>query len=224
VEPPAYGVYEVLLPEEVAARWRVDPFQRLAFSASEPDGRGEVTRLHYGHALVEEIINELRQRAANAHFYINMVRLEKPGLFSLIEKSFQFPNARLFAIPEAQEKLALYETVRFNFKVSLVSDEKRELVKPVWMSLQGGYAVDGAEIEHQAILESENGHRSLERVVPTWRALGRGEAALSPGVLNELLKGASQAAIDEAWKAACGVFWSWTGRACKDIMTTWRRT
>lgn len=197
VEPPAYGVYEVLLPEEVAARWRVDPFQCFTFSPAEQDGRGELTRLHYGHALVEEIITELRQRAANTHFYINMVRLEKPGLFSLIEKSFQFPNARLFAIPEAQEKPALYETVRFNFKVSLVSDEKRELVKPVWMSLQGGYAVDGAEIEHRAILEIENGHRSLERAAPTWRALGRGEAVLSPEVLNALLKPAGRAVIDE---------------------------
>jgi hypothetical protein len=197
VEPPAYGIYEVLLPEEVAARWRVDPFQRFTFSRGEPDGRGEVTRLQYGHALVEEIINEVRQQAANAHFYINMVRLEKPGLFNLIEKSFQFPNARLFAVPEAQEEPALYETVRFNFKVSLVSDEKRELVKPVWMNLQGGYAVDGAQIEHQAVLESENGYRSLSRVAPTWWALDSGESTLSPGVLNDLLKRASQAAIDE---------------------------
>jgi hypothetical protein len=197
VEPPAYGVYEVLLPEEVAARWRVDPFQRFAFSAGEQDGRGEVIRLHYGHALVEEIINEVRQQAANAHFYVNMVRLEKPGLFGLIEKSFHFPNARLFALPEAQEKPGLYETVRFNFKVSLVSDEKRELVKPAWMSLQGGYAVDGAEIEHQAVLESQNEYQSLSRATPTWRALSPGEPALSPGVLNDLLKRASQAAIDE---------------------------
>lgn len=197
VEPPAYGIYEVLLPEEVAARWRVDPFQRFTFSAGEQDGRGEVTRLHYGHALVEEIINELRQEAANAHFYINMVRLEKPGLFNLIEKSFQFPNARLFGVPGAQERPALYETVRFNFKVSLVSDEKRELVKPVWMNLQGGYAVDGAEIERQAVLESANGYGSLSPAAPTWRALSPGEPALSPGVLNDLLKRTSQAAIDE---------------------------
>ena len=197
VEPPAYGIYDVLLPEEVAARWRVESFQRFTFSPGEQDGRGEVTRLHYGHALVEEIISEVRQQAANARFYINMVRLEKPGLFSLIEKSFQFPNARLFAVPEAQEKPALYETVRFNFKVSLVSDEKRELVKPVWMNLQGGHAVDGAEIEHQAVLESENGYRYLKQAGPTWRALSPGESFLSPGVLNDLLKRAAQAVIDE---------------------------
>jgi hypothetical protein len=197
VEPPAYGVYEVLLPEEVAVRWRVDPFQRFTFSPGEQDGRSEVTRLYYGHALVEEIVNELRQQAANAHFYINMVRLQKPGLFNLIEKTFQFPNARLFAVPEAREKAEVYETVRFNFKVSLVSDEKRELVKPVWMSLQGGYAVDGAEIERQAVLESENGYGSLSRAAPAWRALSPAEPALSPGVLNELLKRASRAVIDE---------------------------
>lgn len=197
VDPPAYGVYEVLLPEEVAARWRVDPFQRFTFSAGRQDDGGEVTRLYYGHGLVEEIINELRQQPANAHFYINMVRLEKPGLFSLIEKSLRFPNARLFALAEAQPRAALYDTVRFNFKVGLVSDEKRELIKPVWMNLQGGYAVDGAEIEQQAALDKENKFRNLERAVPAWRVLSPGEALLSAEVLNELLKRASQALVVE---------------------------
>ena len=197
VDPPAYGIYDVLLPEEVAARWRVDPLQRFQFSSGGQDGQGEVTRLHYGHALVEEIISELRQRPANAHFYINMVRLEKPGLIALIEKSFQFPNARLFSIPEAQAKTALHDVVRFNFKVNLVSDEKRELIKPVWMNLQGGFAVDGAEIERQAILEKENRFGSLKRAIPTWRAGIAGESPLSAGVLIELLQRARQAVMVE---------------------------
>lgn len=195
VDPPAYGIYEVLLPEEVAARWRVDPLQRFAFSSGGQAGQRDVTRLHYGHALVEEIINELRQRPANAHFYINMVRLEKPGLTALIERSFRFPNARLFSISEAQEKAALYDIVRFNFKVNLVSDEKRELIKPVWMNLQGGFAVDGAEIERQAILERENRFPSLDRANPTWRAGNVGESPLSASVLTELLDRARQAVM-----------------------------
>ena len=32
VEPPAYGVYEVLLSEEVARRWEVPAYRRLAFA------------------------------------------------------------------------------------------------------------------------------------------------------------------------------------------------
>jgi hypothetical protein len=197
VDPPAYGIHEVLLPEEVAARWRVDPLQRFAFSSGGQDGQREVTRLHYGHALVEEIINELRQRPANAHFYINIVRLEKPGLTALIEKSFRFPNARLFSIPEAQEKAALYDIVRFNFKVNLVSDEKRELIKPVWMNLQAGFAVDGAEIERQAILERENRFPSLDRADPTWRDGSVGASPLSASVLTELMERARQAVMFE---------------------------
>lgn len=197
VDPPAYGIYEVLLPEEVAARWRVNPFQRFTFSSGGQDGQGQVARLHYGHALVEEIISELRQQAANAHFYINMVRLEKPGLSALIEKSFRFPNARLFSILKAQEKASLYDVVRFNFKVNLISDEKRELIKPVWMNLQGGFAVDGAEIERQAILERENRFGSLERATPTWRVPSAGDSPLSAGVLQQLLERARRAAMFE---------------------------
>ena len=37
VEPPAYGAYEVLLPDEVAARWGVAPHQHFAFALEAGD-------------------------------------------------------------------------------------------------------------------------------------------------------------------------------------------
>ena len=64
VEPPAYGVYEVLLPDTVAARLDAPAYQRLAFGdalTTEADRTDEVTRLSYGHPLVESLIEAARR-------------------------------------------------------------------------------------------------------------------------------------------------------------------
>src|SRR3989304_6058692 len=136
VEPPAYGVYEILLPDQTAARWGISPHQRVIFdAANNQDG---VIFLHYGHALVETIVEELRGQSANGHFFINNVRPEKPGFLSEVERTFSLPNAKFFFIPAEKERARLHHYARFNFKVSLVADEKRELVLPVWMDLQKG--------------------------------------------------------------------------------------
>ena len=62
VEPPAYGVHEALLPEAVAARWRVPSYLQLAFSGDDQAG---VTRLGYNHPLVEQMVQEAHGRSAS---------------------------------------------------------------------------------------------------------------------------------------------------------------
>ena len=191
VEPPAYGAYEVLLPDEAAARWGISPHQKIVFDAAYQ--QDDVTFLHYGHALIETIAEELRGQSANGQFFINNVRPEKPGLPSEIEKAFSLPNAKIFFIPAEKEKIRQHHYARFNFKVSLVADEKRELVLPVWMDLQNGYPVTGAEIERLGILDEEN--QFLH--VPSAPAFWNNEPALSPKTLSALLERARQAVPHE---------------------------
>src|SRR6266511_623919 len=191
VEPPAYGAYEVLLPDEAAARWGISPHQKIVFDAAYQ--QDDVTFLHYGHALIETIAEELRGQSANGQFFINNVRPEKPGLPSEIEKAFSLPKAKIFFIPEEKEKIRQHHYARFNFKVSLVADEKRELVLPVWMDLQNGYPVTGAEIERLGILDEEN--QFLH--VPSAPAFWNNEPALSPKTLSALLERARQAVPHE---------------------------
>jgi hypothetical protein len=170
VEPPAFGVHEVLLPDEVALRWKVNPHQLFMFTGNEetvPTGRA-ITLLHYGYPLVETIVEEIRSRTANGQFFINNIRLEKPGLFNVIEKALVLPNAKLFPVSGASEQRRLYHYVRFNFKVSLIADEKRELILPIWMHLQGGYPVKGSEIERLAVFDVENQFQSLEPAPPAF--------------------------------------------------------
>jgi hypothetical protein len=191
VEPPAYGAYEVLLPDEAAERWGVHPHQKVIFDAARQ--QAGVTFLHYGHALIETLVEELRGQSANGHFFINNVRPDKPGFKSEIEKTFSLPNAKIFFISAEKEATRHHHYVRFNFKVSLVADEKRELVLPVWMDLQNGYPVGGAEIERLGILDEEN-HFSH---IPSAPAFWNNEPALSPKTLSDLLERARQAVPDE---------------------------
>ncbi len=191
VDPPAYGAYEVLLPDEAAARWGISPHQKIVFDAvHQQDG---VTFLHYGHALIETIAEELRGQSANGQFFINNVRPEKPGLPAEIEKALSLPNAKIFFIPAEKEKIRHHHYARFNFKVSLVADEKRELVLPVWMDLQNGYPIGGAEIERLGIFDEENHFLH----VPSAPAFWNNEPALSPKTLSALLERARQAVPHE---------------------------
>ena len=187
VEPPAYGVYEVLFPDEAAAWLGLEPYQLLAFS---PDARlpgGEpVTHLHYGHPLIERLVEALRDRTADMRGAINPIRLEKPGLAALAAKTFQFPNAHLTPV-RGGERRRLHHYVCFNFKVSLIADEKREQLLPLWMDLQRGCPVDGSRVQSAAPIEAESAFPTLEAAAPQWDALAPRDP-LAPEVLSALLE------------------------------------
>jgi len=199
VEPPAYGIYEVLLPEKVANRWGIASHQQFTFPTdgelySDAGAAGQaVTLLHYGHPLVETITEELRLQYTNGIFYINNIRLEKPSLFTVIDKSLAFPNARLFPVSSAVERKRLYHYVRFNFKASLIADEKRELIFPVWMHLQHGYAVEKDELERLAALDAKSQFHQLNTAGPLWLPKPA-ENLLAEDVLRPLLERAHLAA------------------------------
>ncbi len=197
VEPPAYGVYEVLLPDEVAARWNVVALQRFVFPGDESSAAvmedGPVTYLNYGHPLVEVVVDELRHKIANGIFFVADLRLDKPGLFGTIEKALTFANAKMFQAPRAVERRVIYHYIRFNFKASLIADEKHELILPIWMHLQGGYAMRPNDIERLARLETENSFKNLVEASPTWTS-GK---PLDPGVITTLLERSRQAALEE---------------------------
>ena len=197
VEPPAYGVSETLLPDEVAARWGVAPIQRFVFESAN-QGQN-TTYLHYGHALVETIVDELRGQRADGQFFINNVRPEKPALFAAIEKTFSLPNAKIFPIPMAKEQARLHHYVRFNFKVSLIADEKRELILPMWMDLQNGYPVKGADIERLGILDLDNDYAQTPPAPAFGTAPGgwNEEPPLTPKTLAALLERARQSVTGE---------------------------
>jgi hypothetical protein len=172
VEPPAYGVYEVLLPDTVAARLDAPAYQRLTFGdalTTEAHRTDEVTHLSYGHPLVESLIEAARQAPACARLYVNAVRLDKRGLADLARQALSFPNARLVEVEGQTESPALGHYVHFNFKAALITDEKREQLLSVLMDAQGGYAVkELAEIERLVTLETKPGFEHLPVMPPVW--------------------------------------------------------
>ncbi|MBI3761971.1 MAG: hypothetical protein HY260_08950 [Chloroflexi bacterium] len=204
VEPPAYGMYEALLPDDVAARLGVAPLQRFAFAdravehaAGAADDRSpqpnSLTWLTYGHPLVEAMIAETRERPACAQFYVADVRLDKHGLAALARNAVSFPNATLVEVPRALETPMLFRYVRFNFRAALVSDEKREYLVSALMDAQTGGVLNE--------LPASEAYRLTDRRAFTHLPLAPGlwtEAAdpLAAAPLRGLLDRAAQVASD----------------------------
>ncbi|MFZ5918480.1 MAG: hypothetical protein ACOYZ7_16210 [Chloroflexota bacterium] len=197
VEPPAYGIHEVLLPEEAARRWGVPDFVRLTSDDAPPDV-GEVVRLGYGHPLIETLAEELRTRPACAIAHITNVRLEKRGLAQLARQTIGLPNARLSELPRQVEQPALCHYVVFNFKVALITDEKREQLVSVTMNLQAGHAVtDQPQLEALKILQEETAFSDLPAATPLWTPSPPSGALFSEPILSALLERANRAAVDQ---------------------------
>jgi hypothetical protein len=209
VEPPAYGVYEALLPEEVARRWGVPAYQRLAFADEAPveaslealveapvggTGAEDVTVVGYGHPLVDTLMEEARAVPACVLVYASDVRLDKRGLFTLAQQALAFPNARLSEVPRQEQAAALCHYVRFNFGAALITDEKRERLVSVVMEAQAGFPVpELAHTEQLAQLEEESAFRHLPPAPVRWLP---GNEPLSRAVLDGLLERATRAALD----------------------------
>ena len=198
VEPPAYGIHEVLLPEEIAHRWGVPAYQRLAFAGEPPAevaDTEDVTLIGYGHPLVDTLVNEIRAQPACTLVHVNDVRLDKRGLLALAREALAIPNARLSEMPHKGQAAALCHYVRFNFKAALITDEKRERLVSVVMDAQAGFAVpELAGVEQLVRLEEEPAFGHLPSAPVRWLP---GEPVLSQPVLEGLLERATRAALDE---------------------------
>ncbi len=207
VEPPAYGVYPVLWPDDLAERLQVETYQRFVFDDGNTGSDDETgaTRLYYGHPLVERIIEEVRRRPAWSYLAIPEVRLDKRGLAGLAGKTIALANARLQAVPHTQEEVALGHYLRFNFKASLVTDEKQERLVTVLMHVQGGYPVSNqAELAQAATLGEASPDLARLPVAPLgWtpppqpKGLPPGQSPLSGAVLAGLLERAKAGAAQE---------------------------
>ena len=169
IERPAYGLVDLLLPDEVARRLGTEPLVRLAFTEETAAAHPEATHLTYGHPMLEGIEEDMRGRGLALRRYVNQVRLARSGLFRLIKSELAFPNAWLRPLQNAVEAPRTCYYVRFNFKVALITDEKQEELASILMNLNTGQPA--WELEEQGILplEPEYRLRTMYDAPPLWR-------------------------------------------------------
>jgi len=194
VEAPRYGIYEALLPDDLAARLDIPALQRIVFDEPGPpeeDGKLYLTR---GHPLIDRLVELVRQSPAPTQVYINNVRLDKRGLLALARRALTLSNARLVEAERQVEAAALFHYVRFTFKVTLTTDEKREQLVSVTLDAQNGWRVDWAAIEAEATLEDAPAFAHLLPASPIWIAE---QDPLSLPALQGLLERARCAVIEE---------------------------
>jgi hypothetical protein len=193
IDPPAYGVHEVLLPDEEARQLGTNAHQRIAFAPDLPPDGIAAEVLHFGHPLVEAVISDLRRQPAAALQSIRNVRLEKPFLYDTVDKALSFPNAKLFPNARSSERWRLHHYAVFAFRISLIADEKREMILPMWMNVQGGHPVDGEGIERVAGFDAGTLWDRLEPAAVRWMDSPPGDP-ISEEVLRLLLERARKSA------------------------------
>ena len=175
VMPPEFGIYEVLMPDELAAALAFDDYARITFTASASAPAmtrtdDEPTRLGVSHPLVETIAETLTNQPANLRTYMRGVRTDKRGLADLARKHFGLPNARLSAIPKTTEAATQHHYLLCNFKVTFLSEEKQEDLMAVVMDVQAGHAVESAELRQQLmLLDTEPTFEGLAVAAPRWQ-------------------------------------------------------
>ncbi len=195
VAPPAYGVHEALLPDDLAAQLQVDSYLRLAFGAEDEAG---ALRLSVNHPLVEAMAGQAAQQPGHAQVAINHVRLEKPGLYDLAAKTLSFANARLSAARNAGERSALHHYLRFNFKATLLSDEKQEQIVSVVLDIQAGHAVrDPEHLARLVTIETETAFDHLPLARPRWPGASEALDAATWQALLQRAQAVAEAALQE---------------------------
>ena len=142
VEPPAFQVYEVLLPDAAARRWQQPTYLQLAFTETEQE---EVTHLGYNHPFVEQLVHEAHSHPASTRLIIDNLRLDKTGLDELAANSWGLVNARVQPQPRTTIARTRSTYIRFNFKAALLSDEKQERLVSVLMDAHTGNRVTNPE-------------------------------------------------------------------------------
>lgn len=198
VEPAAPGVYEVLLPQELAERWRVPSYLQVAFDDRAP---AEAVRLGYNHPLVEQMVAAARSRPASARLFIPGVRLAKSNLIETAMKEWRVMNARVVPPKRGANARVRSSYVRFNFKVEILSDEKQERLISALMDAHSGYrAIDPATVEARATsLEPDDLLPSLPEAPVRWAPAGAPalDKPLEERALDALLERAKRSVRQE---------------------------
>lgn len=169
-EPAVSGVHEIVLPDDVAQQWRLPAYQQVAFDEVSDT---TVTRLGYHHPMVEEAIASARAQVVPTRVYINDLRLDKTGLAELARTTWALPNSRVTESRNSVIARVRSSYLLFNFKATLLSDEKREQVVSVVIDANAGHAAADPEriLQVATATEPDATVKSLSEAPIRWGAI-----------------------------------------------------
>jgi hypothetical protein len=133
-ETPQYGLVDLLLPDNVAARLDGRSFLRLALTPEAVTGDGSAEYLGYGSALLDRLLALTRDSAAGAHWYVRGLQHPPKDLRAEAARQLSFPNAWIVQEPRGED-IAYHNAAIFWFRATILSHEKREYLAPVAIDL-----------------------------------------------------------------------------------------
>jgi hypothetical protein len=185
VANPGRGLFEILLPpelEQVVGRDLV----RLAEDPSALAGGPEAELATPGSPVVDELIAWAAGRGRLAQSRLPAGRIRRNGLREEVERTLTFLNCRVRHETDAPEVLDT-RYAQFNFRVTYLSDEKRERCYSLPVNLWSGHvnhALAG-RLDGSGPHDLDDSHRLEVPVIPMGQAYAAAQAALRRRVDDE---------------------------------------
>ena len=123
------GILDVLLPLELQKKLSLKEYETLSFSPGLP---GKL--ITYGSPLLDNIISLTQDIGLTSAIFIKGVSLKRKGITRLIDEKFEFINVKKRGYLFSEEVTCSYLLV--NFRVTIISDERKEELIPVMVDEQ----------------------------------------------------------------------------------------
>lgn len=142
---------ELEIPERLQKILDVSSRLKLVFCPERLEKEPDAEYLTAGSPLLDKILAMTRDRGQTSRFYLNPpIDFEK---FDEMLSMLEFPNCQLSAtVP----RLVYYPHILFNFKVSYISDEKREQLESLMVDCLRGEISDKMDVLEHSTSETQS--------------------------------------------------------------------
>lgn len=128
VEVTKDGMMEVVVSDELANKLGGKSYFKLVFDRNLLSQYPEAAFISYGHPALDMLINLASQKGLVTKWYLNGLKTTTGYLPDKVANKVKFYNCKTKYILDILER---FSYVLFNFKISYLSDDKREEIKTV---------------------------------------------------------------------------------------------
>ena len=146
VEPAGYHAIEVLLDERAQTSFGGRERLRLAFSPEAAHEHSDAELVTYGSSFLDTVTELATARGNTVHMYLNGLNPTVGRTLEKVRGQVRIPGHLLEV---GEEQLLLFHHALFDYKVSLIGEEREEFFQNVMVDLHTGWT--SSRIDEQSL-------------------------------------------------------------------------
>jgi len=158
VEPAGYHAIEVLLDERTQTSFGGRERLRLAFSPEAAHEHSDAELVTYGSSFLDTVTELATARGNTVHMYLNGLNPTVGRTLEKVRGQVRIPGHLLEV---GEEQLLLFHHALFDFKVSLIGEEREEFFQNVMVDLHTGWT--SSRIDEQSLRLCSSGQPVASR-------------------------------------------------------------